>query len=108
MLICKELLKKNEFILALGGGAILNKEIHKLMLDKTLSIWIKTNIDVLFERLKNDKSRPLLNEVGLKKEIRKICSDRKQFYSKSDLCIENNDDDIDEVVEKIILRINKV
>ena len=35
-------------------------------------------------------------------------SDRKQFYSKSDLCIENNDDDIDEVVEKIILRINKV
>ena len=108
VLICKELLKKNEFILALGGGAILNKEIHKLMLDKTLSIWIKTNIDILFERLKNDKSRPLLNEVGLKKEIRKICSDRKQFYSKSDLCIENNNDDIDEVVEKIILRINKV
>ena len=78
------------------------------MLGKTLSIWIKTNIDVLFERLKNDKSRPLLNEVGLKKEIRKISSDRKQFYSKSDICIENNDDDINQVVKKIIARINKV
>ena len=67
-LICKELLNKNDFVLALGGGAILNKEIQKLMLGKTLSIWIKTNIDVLFERLKNDRSRPLLNEVDLKKE----------------------------------------
>ena len=51
-LICKELLEKKKFILALGGGAILNKEIHNLMLDKTLSIWIKTNMDVLFNRLK--------------------------------------------------------
>ena len=72
------------------------------MLGKTLSIWIKTNIDVLFERLKNDRSRPLLNEVDLKKEIEKISLDRKQFYSKSDICIENNDDDIDQVVKKII------
>ena len=107
-LICKELLNKNDFVLALGGGAILNKEIQKLMLGKTLSIWIKTNIDVLFERLKSDRSRPLLNEVDLKKEIEKISSDRKQFYSKSDICIENNDDDIDQVVKKIIASINKV
>ncbi|MEC9413974.1 MAG: shikimate kinase [Pseudomonadota bacterium] len=107
-LICKELLEKKKFILALGGGAILNKEIHNLMLDKTLSIWIKTNMDVLFNRLKNDRSRPLLNGVDLKKEIKKISSDREQFYSKSDICIENNDDDLGEVVEKIISRINKV
>ncbi|MEC7831111.1 MAG: shikimate kinase [Pseudomonadota bacterium] len=107
-LICKELLGKKKFILALGGGAILNKEIHNLMLDKTLSIWIKTNMDVLFNRLKNDRSRPLLNGVDLKKEIKKISSDREQFYSKSDICIENNDDDLGEVVEKIISRINKV
>ena len=84
-LICKELLEKKKFILALGGGAILNKEIHNLMLDKTLSIWIKTNMDVLFNRLKNDRSRPLLNGVDLKKEIKKISSDREQFYSKSAL-----------------------
>jgi len=107
-LICKELLEKKKFILALGGGAILNKEIQNLMLDKTLSIWIKTNMDVLFNRLKNDRSRPLLNGVDLKKEIKKISSDREQFYSKSDICIENNDDDLGEVVEKIISRINKV
>ena len=49
------------------------------------------------------------NQLLIQAKSNLLCgSDRKQFYSKSDLCIENNDDDIDEVVEKIILRINKV
>ena len=66
--ICKDILKKEKFVLALGGGAITNKLIRDNIAKNSLLIYLKTDENILFERLKNDKSRPLLKETNLKKQ----------------------------------------
>tara|TARA_B100001029_G_scaffold96859_1_gene79550 strand:- start:149 stop:352 length:204 start_codon:yes stop_codon:yes gene_type:complete len=62
---------------------------------------------ISFERLKNDKSRPLLKGINLKKQIKNILKKREKLYSESDIIIENNLNDIEAVVEEIISLIKK-
>ena len=70
--ICIDILKKEKFVLALGGGAITNVEIRDSIAKNSLLIYLKTDENILFERLKNDKSRPLLKGTNLKKQINSI------------------------------------
>ena len=67
--ICNDILKKEKFVLALGGGAITNKLIRDNIEKNSLLVYLKTDENILFERLKNDKSRPLLKGSNLKKKI---------------------------------------
>ena len=105
--ICKDILKKEKFVLALGGGAIINKEIRDNVVKNSLLIYLKTDENILFERLKKDKSRPLLKGSNLKKQINGILRDREKFYSKSNIVIENNVNDIETVVEEIMSLVKK-
>ena len=47
--------KNNEFIMSLGGGAYLNHNIRKLINVVGISIWLNSNIDIIYNRLKNQK-----------------------------------------------------
>ena len=105
--ICIDILKKEKFVLALGGGAITNVGIKDSIAKNSLLIYLKTDENILFERLKNDKSRPLLKGTNLKKQINNILKDREKLYSESNIIIENNVNDIEAVVEEIISLIKK-
>ena len=105
--ICIDILQKEKFVLALGGGAITNEGIRDSIAKNSLLIYLKTDENILFERLKNDKSRPLLKGTNLKKQINSILKDRKKLYSESNIIIENNVNDIEDVVEEIISLIKK-
>lgn len=105
--ICIDILKKEKFVLALGGGAITNVEIRDSIAKNSLLIYLKTDENILFDRLKNDKSRPLLKGTNLKKQINSILEDREKLYSESNIIIENNVNDIEAVVEEIISLIKK-
>ena len=105
--ICIDILKKEKFVLALGGGAITNEGIRDSIAKNSLLIYLKTDENILFERLKNDKSRPLLKGTNLKKQINSILEDREKLYSESNIIIENNVNDIETLVEEIISLIKK-
>ena len=38
---------KKPCVLALGGGAFLNKKLQKVVLQKTISVWLDTNIELI-------------------------------------------------------------
>ena len=106
--ICNDILQKEKFVLALGGGAITNKLIRDNIAKNSFLVYLKTDENILFERLKNDKSRPLLKGSNLKKKISSILKDREKLYSESDIIIENNVNDIEAVVEEIISLIKNI
>ena len=51
--ISLEILKKDNIVIALGGGAFLNKKIMEEILKNHLSFWLKWNDKVLIQRIKN-------------------------------------------------------
>ena len=106
--ILKDLIKKDNFVISTGGGVVLNKNNRDLIFnDEILSIYLKSSVGAIFDRIKNNKNRPLLNVENPKKEIEKILNQREDLYKQAKLTIENENETIDEVVEKIIKEIKE-
>ena len=100
--ITLEELKKNNLVIALGGGAFMSTSIRKEIKSSCLSFWLDLKVESLLSRLKNVKKRPLLNENKLQQSINKIYSERKKIYNESNFRIKCNSMDKDEIVDKII------
>ena len=104
--ICLELLTKNNCIISLGGGSIINKNIRKAIDQNSYSIYLEVNLDNLENRLKSSKKRPLLNKNTNNKEtLENLYNQRRKFYEKADFIV-NNDNDKSQVLEKIKFKLN--
>ena len=73
-------LKKNNCIIALGGGAFINKTVRKNILKNSISIWLDIDIKILIERSKWSRRRPLLNEGNSQKKLTNLYMQRKNIY----------------------------
>jgi len=100
--ITLEELKKNNLVIALGGGAFINTSIRKKIKDSSVSFWLDLKVESLLDRLKNVTKRPLLDQNQLEESINKIYSERKKIYNESDYKIKCNSMNKNEIVYKII------
>ena len=104
--ICLQLLTKNNCIISLGGGSIINKNIRKAINQNSYSIYLEVKLDNLENRLKSSKKRPLLNKSTNNKEtLENLYNQRRKFYEKADFIV-NNDNDKSQVLEKIKFKLN--
>jgi shikimate kinase len=90
-------------VVATGGGLPCFEENTKLMLENGNLVFIDTPEEVLFNRLLNDDSRPLienLNETELKKYISVKLAERRPFYEKASIKI-SGDKSINEICTEI-------
>ena len=95
--------KQKNNIFSTGGGIILKKENRDALINNGTTFLLESNNNVLFDRIKDTKNRPLLSEPDNLKTISNIWSKRKKHYYNS--ChhrIDSTDLSIDDVVEKII------
>lgn len=101
--ILKKILLNEDFIISTGGGVILSPENRKLLFYNDIkTIYLKTSPETIYQRIKNDKKRPLLMVENPKKEIETILNTREQFYLMADKTIETDNKTIEEITEEII------
>ncbi len=95
-----KIIKKEGYVVALGGGAFINNIIRENIKKNCFSVWIKLNINKIFERTKNNQKRPLLKDNS-KEELVRLYNQRKDIYSLADYTIDCNDKDKNKIVEEI-------
>ena len=83
-------IKKQNSVIALGGGAFLNKSIRKAVKSSSVSFWIDVNTELLIKRLSKTKKRPLLYKKNLSQIINKIYLERVKIYNEADFRIKCN------------------
>ena len=99
--ITLEILKKRDLVIALGGGAFLNKSIRRFVKQSSISFWIDVKTDILIKRLEKTEKRPLLLKGNLNETVNKIYLARKKTYSESDFRIKCNFETKENIIEKI-------
>ena len=105
--ILRELVNKQNIVLATGGGIILSKSNRDLLSDNGIVIYLKSNQKDLIKRMKNDKTRPLLKDGNIDEIIKKLCKEREPLYEDiADFVIMTKNKRIHEVVNEIIEIIN--
>ena len=95
---------KKPCVVALGGGAFLNKKLQKIILKETISIWLDTTIELIYKRCKKSNQRPLLcksNDKKLRKIIKDLSKERKPIYSKAKFVVKTNEKPL-KVCDKIL------
>ena len=75
-------LKLNPVVISLGGGAFTNKNIRKEVLKNHLSFWLNWNNEILINRIKNSKKRPLAFNLT-ENELIDLIEKRSNIYSKA-------------------------
>ena len=58
--LIKQFSEEEGLVIALGGGSFENEESRNILLETGKVIYLKANTDTLYERIKGDKNRPLL------------------------------------------------
>ena len=99
--ITLNILKKNNIVIALGGGAFLNKNIRNEILKNHFSFWLKLESDILIKRIKNSSKRPLAYNIS-DIELKNMIKVRSKIYSKALYKINCNNLNKTEIVNKII------
>jgi len=99
--ITLQILKKRGIVVALGGGAFLNKNIRKEVIKNHFSIWLKVSSEILIKRLKNTKNRPLALKAT-KEELIDLIKRRSNFYSRALYKVICNNISKTQIINKVI------
>ena len=98
----KELLSKENIVLATGGGAILSKKNRSYMSEHGIVVYLCAPVDQLIRRTVKDKNRPLLQTSNPKKTIQDLLSKRDPLYRQvADIIFETNGFTVRQVVSKL-------
>lgn len=105
--VLKEVLKNDNQIISSGGGIVKKDENIKLLKEKAVIIYLKADIDVLFERARKSSERPLLNGGSIREKLEKLYKERKEKYEQAHIIIDTGAMTPDKTAEKIMERINE-
>ena len=94
-------LKRENSVIALGGGAFIDSQIRGEVLKKCTSFWLDLSVDNLTKRLLTSYERPLLKRNNLKEELNNLLDKRKEKYSLANFRIDCNNVKKVEIVDKI-------
>ncbi|MFA6089662.1 MAG: shikimate kinase [Candidatus Woesearchaeota archaeon] len=101
--ICEKFSKKENLVIATGGGIILRDKNIKNLKKNGKIIFIKCPIEICAKRIKNSKNRPSLTAKNFVTELKEIWEQRKIMYEKaSNFVIE---DDGKKSVKELVLTI---
>ena len=99
--------KYNNFIMSLGGGSFINEAIRMAINKNGLSIWLNTNIEIIYSRIKNTKNiRPLFKKFDTIKKLENLMTERSIYYSKADIKIDTIKDSKEKMANLILEKIS--
>lgn len=78
--IVKEESLNNNIVIATGGGVIIDNENIKNLKETSFVVYLDCTIECIYERVKNSKTRPLLNVDNMFEKIQELYQKRELLY----------------------------
>ncbi|NQW55008.1 MAG: shikimate kinase [Rhodospirillales bacterium] len=100
--VISRLLEETPRVLSTGGGAYMDPETRALMQAKTLTVWLRAELDVLFDRVKKRTHRPLLRQGDPKEILARLMQQRYPIYAEADIVVDSTAQPADRTTEQVI------
>ena len=100
--VIARLLKESGMVLGTGGGAFMNAETRAVIKETAVSVWIKADFDLLFQRVSRRSNRPLLKTANPRETLQKLIDARYPTYAEADITIVSRDVPQDQVASEVI------
>ncbi len=75
-------------VISTGGGAFLSQANRDLIARNGVSVWLKADLELLWQRVRNNSARPLLQTDDPKSTLRALLNGREPIYAQAALIVE--------------------
>lgn len=110
--VIEELSQLNDVVVATGGGAVLLPENRAFLKNNGKIIYLRAKVNDLYQRTRNDKSRPLLQGGNIKQKLEKLYVARDPIYSSlADYIVDTGAQSAAEItnhIEQLLMRQDKL
>jgi len=89
--VIKRLLRGGPKVVSTGGGAFINENTRRHIKRGGVSLWLKADLEVLWERVNKRDHRPLLKTENPKATPAALMEKRYPIYCEADITIESRD-----------------
>lgn len=86
--VLARLVKGDPCILSTGGGAFLAAANRAVIADSAVSVWLRADLELLWQRVRHKTTRPLLRTVNPRETLRGLYDARVPIYSMADLTVD--------------------
>jgi len=103
--IVQEVTERESQVVSTGGGAVIwdmNREAFK---QAGLVVCLSALPEVIFERIKHETHRPLLQTPNPLAKIKEMLESRARFYAQADITIDTSEKSVDQIISEIKERI---
>jgi len=103
-----DLMDNQKKVIATGGGIVLKGENRKLLRQLGTVVYLRSNIKDLILRLKNDKTRPLIQNVNLDEKFNELFKQRDPLYIEvADYIIDTKNKKVSDIKNEVLELLNK-
>ncbi|WP_296103306.1 shikimate kinase [uncultured Agrobacterium sp.] len=89
--VIKRLLRGGPKVVSTGGGAFINENTRRHIKRGGVSLWLKADLEILWERVNKRDHRPLLKTENPKATLAALMEKRYPIYREADITIESRD-----------------
>ena len=86
--VLRRLLAEPPAVLSTGGGAFLAEGNRTMIATRAVSVWLKADLDLLWQRVRHKSTRPLLRTPDPKATLSNLLAARAPVYALADLVVE--------------------
>ena len=86
--VIARLLDGTPCVLSVGGGAFLRAQTRALITELGASIWLKADLETLWQRVRRKDTRPLLRTANPRRTLADLMAAREPAYAQADLVID--------------------
>ncbi len=86
--VIARLLEGPPCLLSTGGGAFLRNENREMISEKGLSVWLRADLSLLWQRVRHKTTRPLLHTDDPRETLAAIQKERDPVYALADVAVD--------------------
>jgi shikimate kinase len=103
--VIKRLLKGGPRVVSTGGGAFINDRTRRHIKRGGYSVWLKADLDVLWERVNKRDTRPLLKTENPRQTLANLMNARYPIYEEADLTVISRDVNKETMAKEVLVAI---
>lgn len=102
--VIRRLLDEERCVLSTGGGAFLAQENREMISRRGVSVWLRADLRVLWNRVRHKETRPLLRTRDPRGTLGELYAVRVPLYGKADLVVDSDGiASIEQMVDRVLM-----
>lgn len=89
-------------VVAAGGGAYIEPVTRATIDARAITLWLRADVDVLWERVRRRSHRPLLRTGNPRATLKGLMAERYPVYAEADIVVDSEDLPKEDMADRVI------